>query len=99
MDKNYTPAQFVRDYLPDYRKRLIDCFGSKTISGMESIMEENDFLIRYFSEALEAFAGAQREECAKAILTDAARNHGCYGAVLDAPMPEPAVKIYFHVSI
>ena len=97
----YTPEQLVKNWLPDYKTRR-----EEHINEMETIAKHSrvnvmsyemidDFILKHFHEALEAFAEAQREECAKVEL-------GTYDwckvsgemfikqtAILNAPMPKP----------
>jgi len=59
--KIYTPAQFVKEWLTNYNEREKDFFGN-----IQHVAEIG-FTDISFSEALEAFAQAQREECAKNV--------------------------------
>ena len=55
--KIYTPAQFVKEWLPNYDERKND-FLDKI-----QRVAEISFTDFAFSDALEAFAKSQREEC------------------------------------
>ena len=55
MDEKYTPFQFVKDWIPDYKDRIR--------SGEQDEDFEQNIVDALFKEAVEAFADAQREEC------------------------------------
>jgi len=79
---NYKPAQFVKDWLPNVKKRLISHYAQGR--SVASFMDEN------FHEALAAFAEAQRVECEEAYEFS---NFGYVSeAILNAPMPEPKTE-------
>ena len=89
---DYTPVQFVREWLPDYE---IGLNRYKKETGMKYMLarvleiseaQEYHFCLDNFLEALENFAKAQREECLKNFLTG---DIPLKSAILNAPMPEP----------
>ena len=108
MKGNYTPEQFVKDFLPDYEKRLNEY---KKETGMQYMLarvlniseaQEKHFSHENFPEALSACLVAQREACAKSLCSRNCNPPRCYtnlsdccvsyNAVFNAPEPEPLNK-------
>jgi hypothetical protein len=93
-NKNYDPAQFVKDWLPDYETKLVLITNEYVSIGQRLTKNAKEYLRqimteKYFHEALEAFAEAQKVECYKEFL----KTYAPYSeitaqkAILNAPTP------------
>jgi len=93
-EKDYTPAQLVNDWLPDLVEKWVEYMNYEydvefTEDNFDGDLDER-FINRHFSDALAAFAAAQREICVVAWNEYSCDTHEgtASNAIFNAPMPK-----------
>lgn len=93
-----TPREFVKAWLPDYEEKWQETLRSRPRALVYDVRV--GFIEKYHSEALAAFAKAQREECAECASFDYNKLRDSCGlgseyyeidrdSIMEAPIPTP----------